>query len=135
MNLITKSIIEDRISLQPHLKLLEASLFDIPRRLRELDEDAFIVYNQKRHVPEIHTLANKGNTFFFVGPSRPMDGRVLETFKQYNNKVRSAREIAREIDRHNDELARSNDRHRRNDINSWARDNRSAFKKFAEEVY
>ncbi|MCH5164002.1 MAG: hypothetical protein J1F36_03210 [Clostridiales bacterium] len=54
---------------------IKGDLFDIARRLKEVDKDYFVVYSYRDHRYEVHNRGNKGNTFCFSAPS--LDERVV----------------------------------------------------------
>lgn len=54
---------------------IKGDLFNIARRLKEVDKDYFVVYSYRDHRYEVHNKGNKGNTFCFASPS--LDERVI----------------------------------------------------------
>jgi hypothetical protein len=127
--------IYDRLREKPFLELVETSVCKVPEHLQFLDPNIFVVFNRKAHRYEIHSLANRGLTFLFAVPWKELDERTIELFQKSNLKYRSLKEIVREIDEHNYQMEKRQAARRRDDIKAWASENRSRFKKFAEEVY
>ncbi len=121
--------------IKPYLIPIEHSLYDIPKRLEEIDSDLFVCLNTKTQRFEVHSLGNKGTTFCFSVPYDELDVRTIEVFRRSNLKTRSIKEIIWEMDRENELRERRNEARRRSEINAWAREHRSEFKKAAEEVY
>lgn len=121
---------------KPYLRLLGSSLFYIPERVSEYDENLFVVHNLRRDRYEVHSLANKGDTFALHFPYKgEPDARLLTIIYQNDLRHKSLKQIVYEIDRHNEELEKRNENYRRSEINAWAKETRNLFKKFAEEVY
>lgn len=125
----------DRLRNRPFLELVETSVCKIPEYIQFLDPDVFMVFNNKAHRYEVHSLANRGLTFLYAVPWDVLDERTIEMFRKSNLKNRNIRDIVREIDEHNEKAERSNESYRRSETKAWAADNRSRFKKLAEEVY
>lgn len=125
----------DRLRGKSFLEPVETSVCRIPEHLQELDSDVFMVFNAKIPRYEVHSLANHGNTCSFVVPWDILDERTVQLFRQYNLKTRSMKDIVREIDQHNDNIERRDEAYRRGEIRAWASENRSRFKKLAEEVF
>lgn len=135
MKLRKRRVVFDRLQGKSHLEPVETSVCKVPEYLDFLDEDLFVVFNCKLKRYEVHSLANRGLTFLFSVPWGVLDERTIEVFRKSNLKTRNIKDIIREIDEYNEKLERSNERHRRNETKAWALENRSRFKKFAEEVY
>lgn len=59
------------------LRLISGNCFDIPFRVRELDDDYRLYYNVKNNVIELHNLRHKP-TFQLVLPYKQLDARTVE---------------------------------------------------------
>jgi hypothetical protein len=135
MNQLKLNEIHNRLQGKPFLLVLENSICDIPKRLEEIDPSLFVCFNKITQRYEVHSLANHGTTFCFSVPYSELDARTIEVFRRSNLKTRSVKEIIQEMDRENEEKEKQNEARRRSEINAWARENRSEFKKAAEGVY
>ena len=133
MNQFKLDQIHERI--RPHLMPIEHGLHGIPKRLEEIDPSLFVCFNKITQRYEVHSLANHGTTFCFSVPYSELDARTIEVFRRSNLKTRSVKEIIQEMDQENEEREKRNEAHRRSEVNAWARENRSEFKKVAEGVY
>ena len=125
-----KEQIYERI--KPHHIPLFTSAYDIPKRLKEIDSNLFVVFNTKTQKFEIHSLANKGSTFSMNVPFRTLDAR-LENFVRKFDLKRHGRKIYRDMDRENEELERSIKRQRSNDLHGIADEIHPYVKKLAWE--
>ena len=125
--------IEDRLRGKPYLMLIETSVHDVPERVKEHDPDMFVVWNSMKKRYEIHSLANIGDTFGMHVPFECLDYRTVFAVKKSDQKIRSVKEILREMDEHNERLTAQNEKDRRNEVNAMARELRPVFKKVAWE--
>lgn len=124
--------IYDRIGNKKHLKLITSSAYDIPRRLREIDSNLFVVFNVISQRYEIHSLANKGNSFSLNVPFKELDARLENFIRKYDLK-RHGNQIYRDMEKHNDRLERSKQRQRDNDLHGIAEEIHPYVKKLAWE--
>ena len=127
--------IHDRLQGKSFLFALESNIYDIPKRLEEIDSDLFVCLNKITQRFEVHSLVNRGTTYCFSVPYDELDVRTIEVFRRSNLKTRSIKEIIRELDQENEERGKRNKARRRSEINAWAREYRSEFKKTANEIY
>lgn len=58
--------------------VIKSDVFDIARRLKEIDSGYFIVYNTAKRRYEVHNDGQKGNTFCLVVPYDCLDARTVE---------------------------------------------------------
>lgn len=126
-----------RLTRKPWLRPVQADhgdLYDISRRIREIDDTLFIVWNVLRSRYEIHCLEHRPSTFAWIVPWPVLDSRTLE--KARHNRVGrvSTSDWLREIDDHNDRLERSKDREFENYTQSFAREHRRLFQKAADDL-
>lgn len=61
---------------------VKADLYDIAKRIKEIDPDYFVYYSYRRHRYEIHSKNQKGNTLALVVPYPRLDGRTLELVRK-----------------------------------------------------
>lgn len=127
--------IHDRLQGKSFLFALESNIYDIPKRLEEIDSDLFVCLNKITQRFEVHSLANRGTTYCFSVPYDELDVRTIEVFRRSNLKTRSIKEIIRELDQENEERGKRNEARRRSEINAWGKEYRSEFKKIANEIY
>lgn len=135
MNQLKLSEIHDRITGKPFLRVLETNTYNIPERLESLDSRLFVCFNARTQRFEVHSLDNHGTTYCFSVPYPELDVRTIEVFRRSNLKTRSIKEIIWEMDRENKQRERRNEARRCSEINAWAREYRSEFKKAANEFY
>ena len=124
--------IYDRLSRKHHLIPIFSSVTHIPERLREYDENLFVVLNTRKQCYEVHSLANKGDTFCLMIPLGELDARTLYLVRKNNLHTRG-KEIFKEIDKHNERLERSNERRRRDEIRAAGEEMYPAFRKLGWE--
>jgi hypothetical protein len=125
--------IHDRLRGKRHLVPIFTSTLCIPERLREMDQNYFLVFNTRTQKYEVHNLAHKGNTFGLTVYYDELDYRTLYVTRASDLRVRGAA-LFREIDEKNERLEQSNERQRRNDLRAMAGELRSTFAKVAWEM-
>lgn len=81
---------------------VRGDLFDIARRLKEVDKDYFVVYSYRDNRYEVHSKGNRGNTLCFAAPR--LDERVIVKARQ-TRRERLDRLIA-EAERDNERIKR-----------------------------
>ena len=118
---------------KPYLHPIFNDLYDVARRIREVDDTLFIVRNTLRGRFEVHCLEHRPSTFAWQVPWAVLDGRVIER-AQYNRVGRvSTSAWLRSVDEHNAKIDRRNERDFENFTQSFARDTRPLFKRLAED--
>ena len=122
--------ISDRLRGNPHLLPIFSSTLSIPERLKEYDDNLFVVLNAERQWYEVHSLDNKGDTFCFVVPLNELDARVLYIARKNNIRVHG-KKVLDEITEHNRKLEESNKKKRTEEIRLAAREMRPYIKKMA----
>lgn len=63
------------------LRLISSNCFDIPNRVRELDEDYRLYYNAKKNLIELHNIRFKPS-FQLVLPYSQLDSRTIDYIRQ-----------------------------------------------------
>ena len=124
--------IRERLKGKHHLIPIFSSVTHIPERLREYDENLFIVLNTKKQWYEVHSLANQGDTFGLIVPLNQLDARTLYLVRKNNLRTRG-QEIFKEIDLENEKLEKSNERRRRDEIRAVGEEVYPAFRKLGWE--
>jgi len=123
-----------RLQSKPFLMLVETSVNRIPEAIEDYDPNMFICFNTLDQSYEVHSLRNKGDTHAMSIPWSVLDQRVIELVWRRDQNKHSLKEIMRDIDRHNKAIDERRDRQRHSDINAAARETRTVFKRYAEEV-
>jgi len=125
-----KDKVNDRLRGKIHLIPVFTNVYRIPERLRTIDSNLFVVFNIKTKRYEIHSLANMGDTLSLNVPFRELDARCEDFVKKYDLK-RHGRKIYQELDKQNEELEKSMERKRKNDMLGRAEEVAPAFRKAA----
>ena len=110
-----KSEIRRRLRGKHHLTPIYTSSLSIPERLYEQDSALFVVLNAKTQRYELHSLNNKGNTFFMSVGVNELDGRLFEIVRRNDLRIRGNKILA-EVDAHNEAIERENKRKRRDEL-------------------
>lgn len=68
---------------RPYLRLVKGDMYDIARRIKEVEEGYFIVFNTRNEKYEVHSTFNKGwNTYCFTVPYDQLDIRTLHLCRE-----------------------------------------------------
>ena len=124
-----------RLAHLPHLLLEYTNVCQIPERLEEYDPNFFLVFNCVTQKHEVHCLGNLGSSYCFTVPFEEVDSRTLNMVERNDLKKKRLKDIIHDIDSHNEKVERQIAERRREELRYFAIDNRSVFKRFAEEVY
>ena len=108
--------IRDTLSRRPWYELIERDVFQISRRICEIDPDYFIVFNCRSGKYEVHNTGNIGGTYCFTVPYDELDARTLN----YCRETLVSRDVAARIEAHNERLLRSKKRTRDNMVSYCA---------------
>lgn len=96
--------------------------FDITNRIREIEDEYFILYNRYEKRFEVHSTAQPiRQTYCFTVPFDTLDNRTLEYCRETNIAMRGDK-IEKEIEERNSKLSESNDRANTNLIQDIALD-------------
>jgi len=112
-----KNVLSDKAHLLPVFN----NIYDIPQRLRDIDDTLFVVFNAKTQKFEVHSLEHKPETYAWEVPFEQLDVRTLRLARRNSLRMRGD-EIFKEIDRNNERIEAGLARKRRNDLDAWARD-------------
>lgn len=77
---------------------------DIPRRLREIDPQFFLVLNTDTQMYEVHHAGQVGGTLALNLPFDEVDSRIIDYVRAHD--VKYAKKIFADMDRKNDALER-----------------------------
>jgi len=106
-----KSIIYSILNDRQHLVPVFHNVNLIPQYVKGYDENLFIVYNNKKHIYELHSLENhmpdvNGWTTYLMTLEKQLDMRTI--FKIYlNDMQKHGKSILSEVDDYNDKLKAS----------------------------
>lgn len=87
----------------PGLILVENNVFDIPKRLREIDPGYFVMFNPENQKYELHN-ENQDTTYCLTFPFDELDSRAID----YTRETRIERKdiILKQIKQHNEKVER-----------------------------
>jgi len=106
-----KSIIYSILNDRPHLVPVFYNINLIPQLIRGYDKNLFIVYNNKNHIYELHSIENympdiRGWTTYLMTLEKGLDMRAI--YKIYTNDIQKhGKSILSELDDYNDKLEES----------------------------
>ena len=80
-------------------RVIESDLYDIAKRLKEIDPSYFVFYRYKSKRYEVHSNEQRGNSLCFVVPYDKLDGRVLSY--ALRTRRERAEEFLQEMERQN----------------------------------
>lgn len=87
-----------------YFTLIENDVLDIAARLKEIDDDYFVVYNGLSRRLEVHNKKQGVNTFCLVVPSNRLNARTVDLVRK--TRVENSEKLLREIDEHNERIER-----------------------------
>ena len=86
---------------------IEEDVFDITKRLKEIDESYFVMVNTQKQKFEVHSSAQK-HTYCLTIPHKNLDARTISlTLK---TRIENTEKILAEIEENNKKLERENKR-------------------------
>lgn len=83
------------------LRLISSNCFDIPKRIRELDDNYRLYYNVRKNVIELHSL-RRNPTFQMVMPYKQLDARAVDYVRR--TRVDKILDEINQIDEYNQKL-------------------------------
>ena len=83
-------------------RVIESDLFDIAKRLKEIDASYFVFYRYKTKRYEVHSTRQRGNSLCFVVPYEKLDGRVLSY--ALRSRIERVEEFLLETERENEKI-------------------------------
>ncbi len=78
-------------------------LYDIAKRLKEIDPSYFVYYRYETKKYEVHSSSQRGNSLCFVVPYKTLDGRVLSY--ALRSRRERAEEFLKEIEKENAKIS------------------------------
>lgn len=83
-------------------EIITNDVFDIARRIKEIDENYFVVYNKKLCRFEVHNKRQKPDTLSLVLPYDRLDCRAID--KVLSTRTQHVSKLLAEIDKQNEQL-------------------------------
>lgn len=65
---------------------IDSDVYDINRRIKDIDRDYLIVFDTDKNLYEVHNLSQHGSTYCFTIPYEYLDYRVLDMTNQTMSK-------------------------------------------------
>ena len=81
-------------------------VFEIERRLREIDDNYRLYFNKKDKRFEVHNLKNVGDTLSIVCPFDTIDARLIRLVRQ--TRAERSNSLFQEIEEHNEKILAKN---------------------------
>lgn len=92
---------------------IDSDVFDISKRIKEIDKDYYIVYNLRNGKYEVHNSSQNLNSYSLTCPYNTLDKRLLDyTLK---TSIRNSEKIFYEIDNHNKKIEKDIDEKRKDE--------------------
>ncbi len=85
--------------------LLDGDPYYISLRIKEVDENYFIVFNKQRNVFELHNSAQRGDTFALTIPYECLDERTI--FLARKTRKENFDKLIRQMDEQNQKLQKN----------------------------
>lgn len=106
--------------MKSNLKIITDDIFGIAKRLKEIDEEYFLAFNEDLKRFEVHSNRNKGDTLSVVCPYGQADARLLKIVRATRRE--RAKEIFREVEEKNNSLAKAIEEKQRADAKDRAKE-------------
>lgn len=129
MNDTYKSAVRDKIRHKPRLTPVFTSTHDIPEQVYAYRESFFICYNNVEDKFELHNLDQEAS-YCAALPYKRLDARTMRYIWQNDIRVHG-KDLMRQLDKSEDDYKRSQERERKNWIESVAKETQSMFAKDA----
>jgi len=96
--------------------LITHDMFRISERVKKIDKDYFILFNNKNNKFEVHHKNQRGGTYCLTCPYDRLDSRLLDYVLRTssNNSVL----LMKEIEKHNYELEKNSEQNRNDYVNN-----------------
>ncbi len=88
-----------------YLKQVTRDLYDISRRIREIDRFYRIMFDCRSEKFEVHNLRQAGNTYCLTVPFDRLDERTLTLVRK--TRVARAEDVFKDIEKHNHVVEKS----------------------------
>ena len=83
-------------------EVIDSDLYGVARRIKEIDNGYFLVFNHKTRKYEVHNLKSTPNTLALVSPFETLDVRLLHLVRATRRE--RASEIVEAIERQNEKI-------------------------------
>ena len=87
-----------------------ADVFQIEKRIQEIDPNYRVFFNKQKLRFEVHNLAQKGDTLAIVSPYSELDQRLIRLVRQ--SRVERAKEVFDEIEKSNEKILKAEEKKR-----------------------
>lgn len=84
---------------------IESDVFDIIKRIKEIDENYFVLFDTNKNKYELH-YKNQFNTYCFTYPYENLDNRIIDLI--YFSNVSNIDNIIEDIDNNNAKIEKDN---------------------------
>ena len=84
---------------------IESDVFDIIKRIKEIDENYFVIFDTNKNKYELH-YKNQLNTYCFTYPYENLDNRMIDLI--YFSNVSNIDNIVEDIDNNNAKIEKDN---------------------------
>lgn len=111
---------------------VKTNVYHIPERLKEYDNNLFVVFNARKNTFEVHSKENKGSTYVMTVPFSELDDRIIHHVKKHDLKMQGNKMIE-EMNKTNERLELQQEKDRKNWIKDVVKETRWHFKKACEE--
>lgn len=79
--------------------VVENDLFDVSRRIKEIDQSYFVFYNYEKRRYEVHSTAQRGDSLAVVIPFDRLDARAVDRVRRTRSE--NVARLIEETERHN----------------------------------
>lgn len=84
---------------------IESDAFDIVKRIKEIDENYFLLFDLEKEKIELHNK-NQINTYCFTYPYDNLDNRMIDLI--YKSNIKNIDNIMEDIDKNNMKIEKKN---------------------------
>lgn len=114
--------LQEYFTRHPYKVVIRDDVYDIGKRLREVDSSYFVVYDTFKEKYEVHSTDTQGATSYcFTVPFNELDARTITYAMETNVKLRGDK-IIEEMEKNNEKIEKENDRKRKNLIEDIGRE-------------
>jgi hypothetical protein len=95
-HLLSQVLIKHETYIDDVRQILNSNVFNIPERIKEIDDGYFIVFNHKTKSYELHHREDPFNTLQIVFPFTELDSRAIDFVRETS--VQRARLVEKELE-------------------------------------
>lgn len=85
-----------------HYAEIKSDVFDISKRIKEIDKGYYIVFNRQKQRFEVHHKLQRGGSYCFAVPYKQLDARTLTLTRK--TMAKNAKKVFDEIENDNKRL-------------------------------